>query len=254
MRRESSPILYDQWGQSSIVIERPTEFGNYSSIQEVLSKIKDNSGIKPKGGDQLLDMLNKFQNEGEVRLFIPWAASRGGRPFNQIDQSTIDGIVEAIIGPISSLGNVKALVMFANTYATANGFDLNTAGRYWAEVSDSFTQSLGANVQFTASSLLSGPKMDKLLAEEAYAFEKMPNGTGNKVLGAAERYTPPDSPESPIEAARRYAMWRAAEARYVKELSALWVSPNFPERDSMCGEAPRLYLPEDIRAPWLKKA
>lgn len=73
-------------------------------------------------------------------------------------------------------------------------------------------------------------------------------------MAAASKYTCTTG-QAAYEAAGDYTMRRAAEAGYVSgELDALWVSLNYPERDVMCSDTPRLYAPEYARTPWLKEA
>ncbi|CAN5337637.1 hypothetical protein BH09PAT4_BH09PAT4_07400 [soil metagenome] len=141
--------------------------------------------------------------------------------------------------------------MPADSYAERNGFNMEKAGAYWQLVQNLFSsQQL---VEFVPSSRLEGCKiMDSYRAQNAYALEKLNNGTRQKVVAAAAKYTNLTGSEA-YKSAADYAMRRAAEARFVLyDLQALWISLNWPERDAMCGDTPRIYAPAEMRTPWLQ--
>ncbi|MGH7241479.1 MAG: hypothetical protein ACREGB_04240 [Candidatus Saccharimonadales bacterium] len=133
-----------------------------------------------------------------------------------------------------------------------NGFDMEAAGSYWRGVQDLFAENL--QCRFLPSSRIEAAScLRTYMASEAYALERLNAGTRQKVVEAARKYSAAPDAEA-YESAGEYAMYRAAEAKFVtNDLQALWVSLNWPERDVMCGDTPRLYAPESVRTPWLKE-
>jgi hypothetical protein len=228
---------------------------NVSPQEAVYEEIKNFTGCKPKGGDRLQQKLSQLITDNSLRLFIPWAANMDGRTtLSAADRLTIDWLFDSngLVQRISKFGKVSCMLMFADTYAMRNGFDMDSANEYWTNISASISEA--AIVSFTATSLLEDAEMMFLRAKNAYAFERLIPAQRSKILLAAAKYSGIVDEYEVYESAAEYSMLRAAEADYVdKQLDALWVSLNWPERDIMCGDVPRIYAPETLRAPWLKE-
>jgi hypothetical protein len=158
---------------------------------------------------------------------------------------------KGLIPSLEEAVSTEVLIMPADSYMQRNGFDMKRCQQYW----DGVRQQLCglAVVTFVPSSRLEAtPGMSRYQAECAYALEALPDGTRSKVVAAACKYSGLTGYRA-YEKAGEYAMCRAAEARFVEQdLQALWVSLNWPERDAMCGDTPRVYAPEAVRTPWLK--
>lgn len=225
-----------------------------SKKNPIKAEIEAFTDYQPKGGDRLQRLLDGFVQREEVRLFVPWAiASNGRTELNTRDTRTLDWLFgdSGLGSRLSRFGEVSWRVMFADAYALRNGADISVANAYWTCVSET----LGgvAKVEFVNSSDLErDPKMKQLQAENAYALEKLRPSTRDKVVNAAGKYGSGEDGTDGYSEAARYAMFRSAEADYVEcVLGELWVSMNWPDRDAMCADAPRMYVPEDVRAPWL---
>ena len=223
---------------------------------EVLyEEIKEFTGMKPVGGARLQNKLRRGVENDSLRLFIPWAAYSGGRTEpTASDRMTLDWLFEpgGFVERVSKFGKTVCLMMFADTYVRRNGFDMGEVKEYWAGISASISDA--ANVTFTTTSLLEDSRMEYFRAKNAYAFERLDLGQQRKILQAASRYSGATDELEVYESAAEYSMLRAAEAEYVdQELDAIWVSLNWQERDLMCGDVPRVYVPEKLRAPWLKE-
>lgn len=218
-------------------------------------EIKDFTGMKPVGGERLQQKLRQGVEGDSFRLFVPWAAYSGGRIEPTLsDRMTLDWLFEpgGLVERIGKFGKTTCLMMFADTYVSRNGFDMDMVTEYWANISASVSEN--ADITFTTTSLLEDAQMERLRAKNAYAFEKLEPGQRRKILQAASRYSGATGEREIYESAAEYNMLRAAEAEYVdQELDAIWVSLNWQERDLMCGNAPRIYIPEQLRAPWLKE-
>lgn len=219
-------------------------------------EIKSFTGCKPKGGQDLQQKFGRFLAEDNIRLFVPWAATADGRTeLSGSDRQTLDWLFTegGLMDRISKFGNATCLMMFADTYARRNAFDMDAASEYWANVSSYVPPDQAAS--FTATSVLEDAQMETLKAQKSYAFEQLDPEQRRKILEAAAKYSGAENEAEIYESAAQYSMLRAAEAAYVDtELDAAWVSLNWPERDIMCGDTPRVYVPESIRAPWLKGA
>jgi hypothetical protein len=211
---------------------------------------------RPKGGDRLLSLLESAERKDEIRLFIPWAAPPNGR--TEVGESEL-GTIRWLIGKdgiASTIGqfvnNISVIVMPADSYMRRNNYFMPGAQRYWQNTVN--TMRTCAPVTLLPSSVIGRqPIMAQYMAEEAYAFERLDTKTAGKVLASAQRYTNSNGLEAYQQAAQ-YCMARAAEARFVSEdLNALWISCNWQERDVMCSDAPRVYIPEPLRTPWLKE-
>lgn len=74
-------------------------------------------------------------------------------------------------------------------------------------------------------------------------------------MQAASRYSGVIDKREIYKSAAKYSMLMVAEADYVDQelVDAIWISLNWQERDLMCGDVPRIYIPEQLRAPWLKE-
>lgn len=220
----------------------------------VLWEVRNYSGCKPKGGEKLAGKIGNAVMKGGIDIFIPWAAPANGRTeIGSPELQTIEWLFDSngLKERLKKFFDVNSLVMFADTYALRNNFDITKAKMYWRNVSDL----IGSTDQnyFTATSVLEDSRMVQLRAREAYAFERLEPKQQEKILEAAEKYSSKSDYDEVYEAAAEYSMLRAAEAAYVNEaMDAVWVSLNWPERDIMCGDVPRLYIPEELRAPWLK--
>lgn len=220
------------------------------------SAIADITQDKPKGGARLEALLERAEQKETLRIFVPWAAPSTGRQEAKSQESaTIDwlfgeGGLARTIGKY--IAQLEVVVMPADSYARRNGFCMTSARSYWSNVRRLMTSY--TEVFFLPSSQIEAqPVMSALRAQESYALERLGSGTAQKIVQSAAKYSGLSN-ETAYEMAAEYSMFRAAEARFVEEnLQALWVSLNWPERDSMCGNTPRIYIPEDIRAPWLKE-
>ena len=223
---------------------------------DLASAITERLIEKPKGGNTLLSLLSRAESKQELRLFVPWAVPPSGRSeLLTYDTRAIDWLAGegGLLSTISKfVDQPQLIIMPADSYAKRNGFDMTRANQYWRNIRGYLTTYVPATF-ILASQMEAIPAMTQLQAEEAYALESLAPKTAAKVLTAAERYSSAqDSSEVYIKAGE-YCMARAAEARFVTEvLDALWLSYNWPERDAMCGDSPRLYAPEIVRTPWLQ--
>ncbi len=225
---------------------------NTSQLTTALAEI---TGEHPKGGTTLLTLLERAERKQQLNFFVPWAAPPNGRTTPQdAEYRAIDwigGESGLLATTAKFVGNVSLLVMPADSYAWRNNFDRGAAETYWQNIAAALQEV--TTVTFIPSSTIeAAPRQQQLMAEEAYALERLQDSTREKVLTAAGRYS--GAPAVDVyNKAGEYCMARAAEARFVvEELDALWVSLNWPERDAMCGASPRLYGPEYIRTPWLQ--
>ena len=210
---------------------------------------------KPKGGARLDALLNQATRTERLQLFIPWAAPPGGRTKLTYETETLDWLT-TIVAKLGSLVTIQATLMPADSYAARNGYDMTQAEYYWTAVAEAAAERLGdtASVRvLPASAIEDAPTYADYLACRSYVFESLPQQQQAKIVAAASKYTG-TAGQAAYESAADYAMRRAAEADYVSnELSALWISLNYPERDVMCGDTPRFYAPEAVRTPWLKE-
>lgn len=224
-------------------------------LNELGLVLQANSEGRPKGGEKLDRLLKYAEQKGELRIFVPWAAPPTGRDWINVPEGETllwlfgkDGLTKSL----GDLVRVEPIVMPADSYAHRNGFDMIRANCYWSSVKKCVSE-LDEATFLPSSSIEELPVMSRYLAEEAYALERLNPKTANKVMEAAQKYTGA-SYEDAYESAAEYTMQRAAEGRFVYEsLNALWVSLNWPERDAMCEDTPRIYVPESIRTPWLKE-
>jgi hypothetical protein len=222
---------------------------------DFVRSVEDFTGEKMKGGEKTLLLLERAQVKGRLRLFLPWAAPADGRSaVGKEDVKTIEWLFSSngLINMFSNnIGRTDVIWMPADSYARRNGFNMEQATRYWSNIRSTI-ENFRNVISVPASVIEDQPVMSSLSARSAYALEKLRRGTEQKVTTSARKYGDSSS-SSTYELAGEYAMRRAAEALFVEEeLGALWVSLNWPERDAMCGSTPRLYVPEEIRAPWLK--
>lgn len=210
---------------------------------------------KAKGGDSYMRLLKRAQRKGNITLFVPWAAPPQQREkADRREALTLEWLFgrEGLVPELSRQIDVQTIVMPADSYACRNNFNMPSATAYWSSVKKLISGTT-KTVFIPSSYIERQPVVRRLMAEEAYAFEKMNPKTREKVLAAAVKYTGMNDAEA-YEQAAEYAMTRAAEARFVdEELGALWISLNWPERDAMCGETPRVYAPVEVRTPWLKQ-
>lgn len=225
------------------------------SNSEDVKKIIEVTGFRPIGGERYQERKSTFNKVKEARLFLPWAAPADGRTeLRDPEVHTLQWLFgeNSLTGTLEELfGVVSYMVMFADEYAQENGFDMNAARIYWSNVREAVPSSVDAS--YTSTTELNDQQMLDLRLKNAYALEKLDPIYQTRILSAAKKYSGGESEIDTYQAAAQYCMRRAAEAEYVDEqLDALWVSLNWPERDIMCGNVPRLYVPTDIRTPWLK--
>ena len=223
----------------------------YNPLAEKISGLCEG---KPKGGEQYQNLLKTADSKGVLDIFIPWAAPPSGRKLNKEDLRTIAYTFgdEGLVNSLSSAVRTRTIVMPADSYAQRNGFDMDKANQYWSDVRETIGQTSVRELIWLPSSVIEQwPSYTKYRATEAYALEKLDPKTREKIVDAASKYNA-DSPDS-YESAAEYAMGRAAEGRVVRDMGALWVSLNWPERDAMCGDTPRIYTPIEVRTPWLKE-
>jgi hypothetical protein len=210
--------------------------------------------VNLRAGNVWTAFIDYASQKGKLRLFVPWAAPPDGRAQPGAAENRTAEWLAGDNGLAAKLGGliaVETVVMPADSYAERNGFDMGKAGAYWQLVQNLFSsQQL---VEFVPSSKVEGYRiMDSYMAQDAYALEKLNEGTRQKVVAAAAKYTNLAGIEA-YQSAADYAMRRAAEARFVQyDLQALWISLNWPERDAMCGDTPRVYAPAEMRTPWLQ--
>ncbi len=210
---------------------------------------------KPKGGEQYVRTIDRALQKGILDLFVPWAAPPNGRSMAGSEQRSIEWLLgeNGLIQKIGGVVKTRLIVMPADSYVKRNGFDMEAANSYWDEVALSLSEKKKKDFFWLPSSEIEElPSYSQYCAEEAYALEAIEPKTRVKILEAAEKYA--SNSADAYEAAGEYAMRRAAEARVVKDMGAIWVSLNWPERDIMCGDTPRVYVPERVRTPWLKEA
>lgn len=184
---------------------------------------------------------------------MPWAAPPDGRIELGAEVSTIEWLMgkQGLASKLGQLIAVETIVMPADSYVRRNGFDMQNVAAYWQRVQAQLLSR--SEVVFVESSRIEACGiMKQYMAQESYALERLNPGTQQKVIAAAAKYTNQSGEEAYMSAAD-YAMRRAAEARFVQyDFQALWVSLNWPERDAMCGATPRVYVPEELRTPWLQ--
>lgn len=219
-------------------------------------KLEEYSGERLRGGEKTAKFMGRVEQKQRLRLFVPWAAPASGRDaLGEADRRTIDWLFAAD-GLVDIAGQcavqTEVILMPADSYAARNGFNMERAQLYWEAVAKEVEQYL-TPLLLPASTIEQQPIMRRYMARRAYALEQLPPQTSKKVIAAAMKYADID-PSGAREAAGQYAMIRAAEADYVEvDLNALWVSLNVPERDMMCADGPRLYVPDSMRTPWLKE-
>lgn len=219
-----------------------------TSIDTLLRTI---SPVKPKGQQRYSQLLERAAENDQLTLFVPWAAPPTGRTeLGQSERKTLQWLLDAA-AKIGEVVTTNTILMPADAYAARNGFNLVRAQTYWGNVI-AITERQGFTTLPTTE-IEEDPAYATYLARQSYAFEKLPDVQQAKIMKSAQKYS--GSPGDNIyESAADYSMRRAAEAEYVdKELGVLWISLNYPERDVMCGEAPRIYAPEDVRTPWLRE-
>lgn len=221
---------------------------------EAALEIKTLTGCRPVGGEDFLRRLGQMTLDGNINLFIPWAATSSGRTeLIGTERNTLKWLFgyDGLRTRLQKFGDVNCLVMLADIYAERNGFDMYNAESYWMNVRE-YAEDL-APVEVTRTSAFDGQAMRTAVARNSYAFESLSEQQQTKILSSAARYSGLSEPQAVYESAAEYCMLRAGEAEYVSsELGTLWVSLNWPERDIMCRETPRMYVPEALRAPWLK--
>lgn len=220
------------------------------NVGSLRKNIRQVTGFKPKGGERLDPILESFIRNGESRLFVPWAAPADGRVTIGPEESTVQCTVAAMQRIFENCGSLVFRVMFADKYARRNGFDTVKANEYYDKIRGLWEDNLpsGAKVDFTsASDMLAGepnPERGFLILESLDTKQRA------KIIEAAKKYSPGDDP---AEATAEYCDLRNEEAQRVAREGLLWVSLNWPERDAMTGSAPRVYVPESVRTPWLKE-
>lgn len=230
-------------------------------VQQLQSELRLITGYKPCGAENCTKRLKELAEYNVWRLFIPWAAPPSEREMTtERDKDTLSWLfgTDGLIPKLSKVMPVECIVMFADIYAERNGISMDNANQYWKAIETELTGVPG--VEFVRTSQFDVATMDRLKAEESYAFERLlqkygtiPKTAVSKILQAAIKYGQSDNDQEIYESAAEYTMLRSAEGRYVDEnLGALWVSLNWPERDVMCQNVPRLYIPQGLRAPWLK--
>lgn len=198
--------------------------------------------------------IDSAARKGTLRLFIPWAAPPSGRTdVTSAEISTVEWLLgeKGLAVRLGEIVCTESIVMLADSYARRNNYDMQKAKEYWQDVKRLTADE--ARVTFIRSSdIEKSPGFVYYLAEEAYALEKVVYGNRVKIIDAATKYTGLTGDEA-YQSAAEYAMQRAAEARFVvQDLQALWISLNWPERDAMCDDSPRVYVPEKVRTPWLR--
>lgn len=218
-------------------------------------ELKELTKNKPKGGERFLVAAQQATETKEFRLFVPWAAPPSGRTeLAQADRAAIDWLSSpnGLVGRIATYGEVSCTVMFADVYMERNKFDMNRAWRYWQQISGYLDRTL--DVEYITTSSIEDNRMRQLRAQKAYALEELGEPQKEKIIRSAAKYSSLTDTSLIYESAAEYTMLRAAEAEYVAlELNAFWVSLNWPDRDIMCRDVPRIYVPEELRAPWLKE-
>lgn len=212
---------------------------------------------KLRGGQRTEALLQRAEEKGELRVFVPWAAPPCGRAEpGEAEAKTIDwlfGESSLYTAVAKYVERPRFIIMPADSYAKRNGLDMKCADEYWSVVACVIADYVSVT-WMPASQIETQPIMQSYRAEQSYALDKIDQTTARKIISAAEKYSMPTRADV-YSAAAQYSMYRAAEAQYVEQdLGALWVSLNWPERDSMCGETPRAYAPEQFRTPWLKEA
>lgn len=221
----------------------------------LLEVVRSVANGKPKGGDRLLQLLDRAAETRSLGLFVPWAAPPNGRTTLGREYETL-GWIAAVAEKLGSLATVSTTFMPADSYAARNNFDMARASAYWETAMEAARNVVGGAVRvLPASAIEADPRYEAYMARQSYAFERLLEPQRAKVMASAAKYAGAVSREAAYESAADYVMRRAAEADWVSaELGTLWISLNYPERDCMCGDTPRVYAPEQVRTPWLKEA
>ena len=219
--------------------------------QQLRRGIRSVTGFKAKGGERFDSIIEGFRIDGGSRLFIPWAAPADGREaVGSPEKDTVGWLGEELPQIFGSIGRITTRVMFADRYAEMNGFDMELANRYYDQVRElwqNLVSQSGITLEFTRASQVIEGEPDLDLGRDK--LNDLKPELREKILKAARKYGGEVDGET---AAARYCAMRFTEAQSVADEGQLWVSLNWPERDAMTGDAPRMYVPGGARTPWSK--